>query len=160
MLIRTARGMLPRGVKSPAKKVPAKTEYQIQKECMKWLRDTYPGVVATATVGGAHLSSGPRGAAKLRAAGYLNGIPDVLIFRAVGNEHGLFIELKRPQGRVRPEQEAVITDLRREGYRCQIVRSEQEFRSEVESYLGPAAPPPPAGSSPSPDPAPADPSAE
>lgn len=103
---------------------------------MRWLRTEYPSVVATATVGGAHLSSGPRGAAKLRAAGYLNGIPDVMILHPSAGKHGLFIEMKRPGCQLRPEQSDVHGRLTEAGYHCEVARSLPEFQDCVATYLG------------------------
>lgn len=119
---------------------------------MKWLRETYPGIIATATVGGAHLSSGPRGAAKLRAAGYLNGIPDVLIFWPLNGKHGLFIEMKRPGASLRVEQAEVMSRLAETGYVTGLAHSVEEFQSCVASYQSapPRPSPPQSGSSPQP----------
>lgn len=132
----------------PRAKNSRQTEYAIQKECMKWLRDTYPAIVATATVGGAHLSSGPRGAAKLHAAGYLNGIPDVLIFRPAQGKHALFIEMKRPGAQLRPEQAHVAARLHPLGYACRVAHSLAEFQQCVAEYLGPDAAAPAAAAGP------------
>lgn len=111
---------------------------------MKWLRETYPGIIATATVGGAHLSSGPAAAAKLRAAGYLNGIPDVLIFLPSGGKHGLFIEMKRPGATLRVEQAQVMADLATVGYATGLAHSLEEFQRCVTEYHRPSWSPSPA----------------
>jgi len=110
-------------------------EYELQKECITWLREEWPGLIATATVGGAHLGSGPKSYAKLEAAGYLKGIPDILIFKARGPYHGLFIELKTKTGRIRREQALLIPKLMLEGYACVVVRSKTNFQALVQSYM-------------------------
>lgn len=127
-------------------------EYTLQRDCISWLRSAYPDLQNrfTATVGGAHLKNGPITYNKLRASGYLPGIPDVLIFKARYPFHGLFIEMKTASGRVTEQQVAVHDALRAEGYMLAVCRSIQEFQTTVSVYLRapwlslttPAPPPP------------------
>ena len=55
-------------------------------------------------------------ALKLKREGVKPGIPDVFLPCARGGFHGLFIEIKAPDGRVSPEQANIHKLLREEGY--------------------------------------------
>lgn len=112
-------------------------EYTLQKDCINWLKSDFPTLKNrfTATVGGARLASGPASYAKLRASGYLPGIPDVLIFKAQQPYHGLFIELKTARGVVSETQATVHAALRSEGYCVVVVRSFDAFKKAVHAYL-------------------------
>jgi len=116
-------------------KTPENSEYELQKTCAAWLRATLPSVTFTATVGGVHLANGVRGAAMLKSAGYLNGIPDICIYRAVGKMHGLFIELKLPGNKPTAVQLAVHACLRAENYKVCVIYTFEEFELAVKTYL-------------------------
>jgi hypothetical protein len=112
-------------------------EYTLQRDCINWLKSAYPDLQNkyTATVGGAHLKNGPITYNKLRASGYLPGIPDVLIFKARHPFHGLFVEMKTTSGRVTEQQTAVHEALRFEGYMVTVCRSIEQFQTTVSLYL-------------------------
>lgn len=145
-----------RGPLATASKEMHSDEYTLQRDCISWLKSEYPNLRGkfTATVGGASLKSGPASYNKLRASGYLPGIPDVLIFKAHLPFHGLFIEMKTPRGRVTEEQQAVHAALREEGYLVEVCRTFKAFKFVVNTYMNcgwclakpppPTRPPPPA----------------
>lgn len=111
------------------------TEYVIQKKCIAWIRATHPDILVTATVGGVRLTSGPAGAAKLKASGYLNGIPDILIFEPRNDKHGLFIEMKAPGKKPSDDQIKIIDTLKTKGYEVSVENSEEGFKETVTRYL-------------------------
>lgn len=119
---------------SPAKR---SDEFTLQCACINWLRSAWPGLQSkfTATVGGASLRSGPATYKKLEMMGYLKGVPDVLIFKARGPYHGLFIELKTPTGKFQATQQAVHKSLREEGYLVCVIRDHIDFRDLVNAYM-------------------------
>jgi hypothetical protein len=116
-------------------KTPDNSEYELQKACVAHLKAIQPPVTFTATVGGVHLANGVRGAAMLKSGGYLNGIPDLCIYRAAGSHHGLFIELKLPGNKPTAQQEKVHNLLRSENYAVEVVYTTNEFERAVERYL-------------------------
>lgn len=118
-----------------SRKPQTPTEYVMQRHCVDYLKSEHPLLVFTATVGGAHLTRGPIGFAKLRASGYLNGIPDLLIFEPRGKFHGLFIELKLPGRPLRVEQASVHARLIDRGYRTETCYSFDEFKAVICAYL-------------------------
>jgi hypothetical protein len=118
-------------------KTPETSEYELQKSCVALLKSTNPPVTFTATVGGVHLANGVRGAAMLKSGGYLNGIPDLCIYRASGTQHGLFIELKLPGNKPTAQQEKVHNLLRSENYTVEIAHTVDEFWNAVSNYLNP-----------------------
>lgn len=76
-----------------------------------------------------------REAARMKTEGIRAGIPD--LFLAVPRDvyHGLFIELKAPNGRISEAQKAVIASLRHLGYYVDVCRSFDEALRRIEGYL-------------------------
>lgn len=85
----------------------------------------------------------------MKAEGARKGVPDLMLAVAkfilgVGEgthhkpahfNHALFLELKRRDGIVSPEQEAYHSLLRAQGYKVVVVRSLQECINEITTYL-------------------------
>jgi len=83
----------------------------------------------------------------LKAEGLRKGAPD--LFLACGrmrnkmvegvvtadSYHGLFLELKTPEGRVSPEQEVYHEILRHQGYRVEVCRSFEQCVYVITKYL-------------------------
>ena len=63
------------------------------------------------------------------------GIPDLHLPSPRGGWHGLYIELKTQDGRVRPEQKQVMEQLHQQGYAVQLCRSAEEAIHVLEVYL-------------------------
>ena len=81
-----------------------------------------------------------RTAALMKAEGALAGVPDLSLpcprFGADGQiEHGLYIEMKSPKGRLSENQKAVIALLRKGGYRVVVCYSAAEAVTEIAQYL-------------------------
>lgn len=111
----------------------AKSEHKIQSDYIAWHRaQAFPGVIFAIPNGGAR---GTITGALLKAEGVLAGVPDVLYAHAAGGYHGLFLEFKKPGGRLSRAQALCHRGLREEGYRVETVRSGLEARAIVESYL-------------------------
>lgn len=68
--------------------------------------------------------------------GLKSGVPD--LFLAVPNERhtGLFIEMKRPGGRLREEQREWIEALRNQAYRAEVCYGAEEAIDTITEYLG------------------------
>lgn len=111
----------------------AKTEHQIQSDYIAWHRaQAFPGIIFAIPNGGARDAIT---GALLKAEGVLAGIPDVFYAHAAGGFHGLFLEFKKPGGRLSRAQVLCHLRLREEGYRVETVRSGAEARAIVEDYL-------------------------
>ena len=74
--------------------------------------------------------------------GVKSGYPDIMIFEPKGKFHGLFIELKSDIGRISNEQENVIEELNKRGYKALIMPLRMDFqiafnwlRNRVEEYM-------------------------
>lgn len=77
--------------------------------------------------------------------GMKSGVPDLCLPVPAGDHgpsrwqnlyHALFIELKRPDGRVREEQQEWIDVLREQGYKAEVCYGASEAIETLESYLG------------------------
>lgn len=106
-------------------KVPYESDEQIA--FIKWFRATYPGVLIFAIPNGG--SRQKREALKLQNEGVTPGVPDLMI-----PEWRLFIEMKRQKGgTVSSEQKAIMSELQRVGYRCEVCKGYMAARNLVDS---------------------------
>lgn len=110
------------------------TEAQIQTQVAAYLRMRHPGIVFTATLGGLRLTPGV--VRKIKAAGYHNGIPDLLILAPRGRYHGMALELKSDKGRPSVEQINTIRKLTDAGYYCAITYGAREPIEQIMYYFG------------------------
>ena len=110
------------------------TEHEIQVNCVNYFRLRYPKGLIYAIPNG-----GQRNvivAAKLKAEGVLSGVPDLHIPMAKNGFHGLYIELKNGKvGKVSENQKTIMEKLKSEGYRCEVCRSFDEFRTIIDNYM-------------------------
>ena len=104
---------------SPAQIASSGTEHGHQAAVMQWValegRVRFPGLEMIFAIpnGG---DRKPHVAAALKAEGVKPGVPDMLLPLPVGRYPGLFIEMKRPNGTVREEQDRWHRRLRGCGY--------------------------------------------
>ena len=114
-----------------------KTEYQIQCEVMEWTRKNRDRLPALhwfhCSLNGVKLSPGQ--ATKAVKSGLKAGIPD--LFFPLPNEdyYGLFIELKRPGGKLSDRQEQCLAYLRHVGYQAVVCYSTREAIEAIEEYI-------------------------
>lgn len=112
------------------------SESAIQSSYIVWLNLQYPTV---ADVTAAFVNGGQRDVRygkRLNREGLKKGFPDVGVFVANSDYHGLFIEFKSSKGVVRKEQKHVMSVLSAQGYRCAVCRSLEEAMDVTVSYLG------------------------
>ena len=76
-----------------------------------------------------------REAARLKAQGAMAGFPDLFLFIARGQWHGLMIEMKSPKGRLSPAQTQVLPRIEGEGYRVEVCYSVQAAIDVISDYL-------------------------
>lgn len=93
-------------------------EHDLQTSLVLWIREADPEILFSATNGGVRLSMNQ--AKRMKAAGYLRGIPDLLFFEARDGFLGLALELKAPKGRISPIQRQRIEEFRLRGWRAEI----------------------------------------
>ena len=110
------------------------TEHEIQVACVNYFRLRYPKGLIFAIPNG-----GQRNvivAAKLKSEGVLSGVPDLHIPMAKKGFNGLYIELKNGKaGKVSDNQKTIMKKLQSEGYRCEVCRSFDEFRTIIDNYM-------------------------
>ena len=105
----------------------------MQVALVEWLRFQWPDVLFTIAPNGMKLSIGV--AVKIKRMGYNKGTPDIEIFEPRGKYHGLFIELKTPDGVVSPDQRRWETALVWRGYMVAVCRSINDAQETIETYL-------------------------
>ena len=110
------------------------TEHEIQVNCVNYFRLRYPKGLIYAIPNG-----GQRNvivASKLKAEGVLSGVPDLHIPIAQKVFHGLYVELKNGKsGKVSDNQQTIMEKLQSEGYRCEVCRSFDEFKTIIDNYM-------------------------
>ena len=118
------------------------TEDDIQKAVVKWARmqnDPALQMIMHVPNGGARDA---RTGARLKAMGTRRGVPDLLVpwpKIGAGNRgpyHGLWLELKRHDGRVRPEQAWWLERLAELGYAVAVAYSYDQATSALDEYVG------------------------
>jgi hypothetical protein len=95
-------------------KKPFSGEAGVQKAVIDYLKYTYPQALYCASAGGVRTSM--KQAIKMKATGYVKGVPDLQIFEPMNNYHGLLIEIKDIKGVVSKEQKEWIKLLNERGY--------------------------------------------
>ena len=93
------------------------------------------GYLYCASAGGVRTSI--KQAIKMKATGYVSGVPDMAIYEPRGNYHGLFIELKRSKGgTTSPAQKEWIEQLNKRGYKAIVCKGAYEAIKAIEDYFG------------------------
>lgn len=109
-------------------------EHDIQVELVELIKATAPDILFTATVGGVRLSMNQ--AKRMKAAGYLRGVPDLIFFEPRGAFCGLVIELKAKRGgRVSPDQKNVLTALKTRGWRSEVAHGYEHALNILRDYF-------------------------
>jgi len=79
----------------------------------------------------------PKGTAgKLKGMGLRQGVPDLLLALPKADKHGLFVELKTEEGRLRGKQVWWLYHLRRQGYGAICCRGFEDARTRITAYMG------------------------
>ncbi len=123
-------------------------ESNLQQQCVAWFRAQYPQYAMLLT----HVPNEGNGnrvsGAIHKAEGTVAGVPDLLLFLPSwypekGKDdatvwclvHGLGIEMKSEKGKVRQSQKDFKKMFEAAGYRYEIVRSLDEFKTLIKSYI-------------------------
>jgi hypothetical protein len=114
-------------------KKPFSGEAGVQKAVVDYLKYTYPQALYCASAGGVRTSM--KQAIKMKATGYVKGVPDLQIFEPVGNYHGLLIEIKDLKGVVSKEQKQWIKDLNDRGYYATYCKGVESTIKVIDDYF-------------------------
>jgi len=77
----------------------------------------------------------PRVAAQMKREGVLPGAPDLFVAEPRGDWHGLFIEMKRSDGRTSKEQNDVISKLKQRSYEVAVCKGADAAYGAFLSYV-------------------------
>lgn len=119
-------------LKSKVKR-PYSGEAGVQKAVIDYIKYQYPHVLYCASAGGVRTSM--KQAIKMKATGYVKGVPDLQIFEAVGNYHGLLIEIKDIKGVVSKEQKEWIKKLNERGYYATYSKGFEATIKVIDDYF-------------------------
>jgi len=114
-------------------KKPFSGEAGVQKSVIDYLKYTYPQALYCASAGGVRTSM--KQAIKMKATGYVKGVPDLQIFEPMGNYHGLLIEIKDIKGVVSKEQKEWIKELNERGYYATYSRGFESTIKVIDDYF-------------------------
>lgn len=105
------------------------SEAKIQQACFTWFWNEYPEHRRKLF----HISNeGKKGGLQ---NGIVSGVPDLFLTVPRGEYHGLFIEMKKPTGRLSKDQKKVIEIYSSEGFKVIIVDCLELFQYLVIKYL-------------------------
>jgi hypothetical protein len=116
-----------------------RSEHDIQTECVRWAREQ----AANGDMRLGLLFAIPNGvrtsrtqASKLLREGLLSGAFDLFLSHPnPAGSHGLYIEMKTPEGRLSREQRVFAQNAEARGYSTIVCRSLVEFQRAVWAYL-------------------------
>jgi len=114
-------------------KRPFSGEAGVQKAVIDYIKYQYPGILYCASAGGVRTSM--KQAIKMKATGYVKGVPDLQIFEAVNNYHGLLIEIKDIKGVVSKEQKEWIKKLNERGYYATYSKGFEATIKVIDDYF-------------------------
>lgn len=123
----------------PKRRRHTASEGRIQAECFTWFWNFFPKYRKTLF----HIpnendraDSNPIQGGMRKSLGVVAGVSDLILLVARGGKHGLCIEMKDEKGTQRPAQKEWQFLVEREGYRYEICRSLEQFKSIIHEYLG------------------------
>lgn len=114
-------------------------EYETQKAYFQWVdlqaKSDPKYSMISSTQNGAHLAHGAFSFNKLKAAGFRNGFPDIMVLLPNELFHGLFIELKIKPNKLSLDQEQWIGKLYSWGYQAVVCWSLDELIDTTKAYM-------------------------
>lgn len=115
----------------PAKKPRKTIEHQHQVMLVRWADARKIPLVAIPNGGDRHVLIG----IQMKEEGVRPGFPDIIIPLQRQGYGALFIEMKSPQGKVRPNQQAWIDFLREQGYAVEVCYGYEQAVEVIKDYL-------------------------
>jgi len=110
------------------------SEERLQSEVVKYIQLQYPKVKYCASLGGQYQPFQSQ-RNRARKTGYVKGFPDLFIYEARNDYHGLALEIKTIKGRATKEQKEWIEALNERGYKAHICTGIDEALEVIDSYL-------------------------
>ena len=105
------------------------TEHEEQRELVRWLCQTWPGVRIFAIQNGGARS--PATAGRLKAEGVSSGVPDLFI-----PAWGLWVEMKRTKGgSLSAEQKDLIAYLESVRFCCIVGKGADDAKGKIQAFL-------------------------
>lgn len=111
------------------------SEQDEQIAAMKWLALKYPDIFKVTMAIPNEGKTSWYGGQRMKMAGVKAGAPDLLLPIASKNKHGLFIEMKSRQGKLRPNQSEMHELIRAQGYSVVTCYGVDEFIETAQDYL-------------------------
>lgn len=111
------------------------SEFDLQYNVVKYLRNYYPDVLFTAPLGENQDSEAKRLRSYL--LGFTGGMPDLLVFEPSGPYCGLAIEIKSPTGKgvITEKQIVNMTKLQNAGWKCVCSNDYIEIIHSIDDYF-------------------------
>lgn len=131
---RTALKML-KNVTVRGKKRRKTEEFAHQKAFVRWFRLSHPSYVDLLTISSFGENIGAARMAQLKAMGLVPGYPDLMLCVPTPKHPGLFIEMKKPKGRLSPHQKEIHKILKAQRYKVVTCYHWEEARWVTQDYL-------------------------
>lgn len=110
-------------------------ESELQIACVNWFRFQYPQykmlLFAIPNGGKRNITT----AINLKREGVISGVPDLFLSVARGEWHGFYLELKAGVNDLTMNQDLFIREASKQGYKCEVIRSLDQFMREINYYL-------------------------
>lgn len=130
--------------KAPKRRRITHPEEDLQKECVRWFRDSFSELSPLLFhpnnepfFGGRGKSEADKERAGKRAKdmGVVAGVADLILLYPVHPYHALCIEMKTRTGRQSEAQQRWQKEVEKRGFRYEVVRTKDQFRSLMKEYL-------------------------
>lgn len=115
----------------------AKSESEIQQECVEWFRIHYPVLAGEGMlfhIANEGIRLGGMGV-RFKREGVVRGVADLCLSVPMRGYGALYVEMKRKGTYQRPEQKAWQEAVERHGSKYAVCRSREEFAVIVNRYL-------------------------
>lgn len=124
-----------RGVTGKFRRHPGHAEDDLQMQCVRWFRIQFPQLSRLLH----HSPNGgrrdAREGARFKQMGTQAGFPDLILLVAANGYHALMLELKTRTGRQQDTQKEYQQLVEAQGYKYVVIRSLEQFITEVKQYL-------------------------
>ena len=112
-------------------------ESRLQSACVTWFRLQYPDFALHLFAIGNGVPNNARQGAIRKREGAVAGVADLFLMVPQGAIHGLFIEMKTPEGTVSKDQKAFRERAVSQNYTYCVCRSLDDFMAVIRLYLSP-----------------------
>lgn len=113
----------------------SRVEEQNQVAFVAWFRTQYPQYANLLTLGSFGENIGERRMARLKQMGLTPGFPDLYLAFPTEHYHGLYIEMKKKNGKVTAIQKKIHELLKEQGYAVHVAYYWLEAKDVLNDYL-------------------------